>query len=374
MGTVFDYLDWRGDLSFTEAPLNEVDCLLFSLISYVNFYGIVPPDLQKESGVSIRAAANAFASRYPDPKKFSMGILLPKDIIKVLKKAKTTRRFRNVEMQAYTNIIDTQREMQFSAVTFFPGDGSAVVAFRGTDDTLVGWKEDLNMCFLPVVPAQEESVRYLAEVAKNHKGPLICTGHSKGGNLAVYAAVHSEKSVRKRIVHVYNNDGPGFGRSLELDHNYLEMKPAIRNLVPQSSLVGMLLEHGNDYTVVKSRQTGLLQHDGLSWEILGDSFVKEKELSKESKRTDRTVNQWIRDMTPEQREELAQAIYQLFSVEGAKTLTDLVAARKKWLAHSKQLDPKVHEIIQKTLSMLISINTKTLFGGVGKKTKASVGE
>ena len=125
------------------------------------------------------------------------------------------------------------------------------------------------MCFLPVVPAQEEAVRYLASVAENYEGSLVCTGHSKGGNLAVYAAVHSEKSVRKRIAQVYSNDGPGFGRSLEQDQCYLEMKPVIRSLVPQSSLVGMLLEHGNDYTVVKSRQTGLLQHDGLSWEVLG---------------------------------------------------------------------------------------------------------
>lgn len=369
MGTVYDYLDWRGELTFSEAPLNEVDCLLFSVISYVDFYGIVPAELHKEGGVSLKAAANAFLARHPDLKKFSMGILMPKDIIKVFKKVKNTRRFRNVEMQGYTNVIDTKREMQFSAVTFYPGDGSAVVTFRGTDDTLVGWKEDLNMCFLPVVPAQEAAAEYLAQIAHFHEGPLVCTGHSKGGNLAVYAAVHSEKSIRKRITHVYSNDGPGFGRSLEYDHNYLEMKPVIRSLVPQSSLVGMLLEHDSNYTVVKSRQSGLQQHDGLSWEILGSSFVKEKEISKESKRTDRTVNQWIRDMTPEQREELAEAIYQLFSVEGAQTLTDMVAARKRWLAHSKQLDPKVHETIQKTLSMLIGLNAKSIFDGIVKKTK-----
>ena len=364
MGTVYDYLDWRGDLTFREAPLNEVDCLLFSVISYLNFEGIVP-EAHTDGTISIMAAANGFLARYPDPKKQAMGMLIPREIVKVFYKMKNTKRFRNVEMKAFVNVIDLEHEIQFSAVTFLLGNGSAVVTYRGTDDTLVGWKEDMNMCFLPVVPAQEKAVTYLHEAAEAYDGRLVLTGHSKGGNLAVYAAVHAERVVRDRITDVFSNDAPGFGKSILNDPVYLEMRPLIRSIVPQSSIVGMLLEHDENYTVVKSRQkNGFLQHNGLSWEIIGGSFVRLKEISSESKNTDRTVNQWIRDMTPEQREEFAEAVYQLFSVEGVKTLTDLVAVRKKWLAHSKSLDPKVHETIQKMISSLIALNAKNAFGGI----------
>jgi len=364
MGTVYDYLAWRGDLTFREAPLNEVDCLLFSVISYLDFKDIVPGG-HTDGTISVMSAANGFLNRYPEPKKQAMGVLIPREIVKVFSVMKDTKRFRNVEMKGFVNLIDTEHEIQFSAVTFLLGNGSAVVAYRGTDDSLVGWKEDMNMCFLPVVPAQEKAVEYLQAAADAYDGRLVLTGHSKGGNLAVYAAVHSERTIRDRITDVFSNDAPGFGKSILDDHVYLEMRPLIRSIVPQSSIVGMLLEHDENYTVVKSRQkTGFLQHNGLSWEILGGEFVRLKEISNESKNTDRTVNQWIRDMTPEQREEFAEAVYQLFSVEGVKTLTDLVAVRKKWLAHSKSLDPKVHETIQKMISSLIALNAKNAFGGI----------
>jgi len=356
MGTVYDYLTWRGDLTFRAAPFCEVDSLILSMFSYLDMQDIVPaPD--EEGDITVWVASKAFLERNPDIKKAKMGILIPKDIIKMMRAMRSTKRFGTLKMSGFVNIIDPETELQFSAVTFLLNDGTAVVTYRGTDDTLVGWKEDMNMCFLPVVPAQLKAVEYLNTVAEKHNGKLILTGHSKGGNLAVYAAVHADAAIRERITAVYSNDGPGFGKNILDDPDYVEMRPRINNLVPQSSVVGMLLEHDENYTVVKSRQkAGLLQHNGLSWEILGNSFVHLKDVTPDSRKLDRTVNQWIRDMTPEQREEFAEAVYQLFSVDGAQTLTDLVAARKKWFSHTKNLDPKVHETIQKMLSELIGFN------------------
>lgn len=356
MGTVYDYLTWRGDLTFGAAPFCEVDSLILSMFAYLDMQGIVPaPD--EEGEISVWEASNAFIERYPDPKKTKMGVLIPKDIVKMMKALCVTQRFGNLKMSGFVNIIDPQTELQFSAVTFRMADGTAIVTYRGTDDTLIGWKEDMNMCFLPVVPAQLKAAEYLKVVAAKHDGKLIVTGHSKGGNLAVYAAVHSDAAIRNRIKAVYSNDGPGFGSNILEDSDYQEMRSRICNLVPQSSVVGMLLEHDENFTVVKSRQkAGLLQHNGLSWEILGNSFVHLKDVTPDSRKLDRTVNQWIRDMTPEQREEFAEAVYQLFSVDGAQTLTDLVAARKKWFTHTKTLDPRVHETIQKMFSELIGIN------------------
>lgn len=356
MGTVYDYLTWRGDLTFRAAPFCEVDSLILSMFSYLDMKDIVPAP-EEESNITVWAASKAFLERHPDPKKSKMGVLIPKDILKMMRAMRSTKRFGTLKMSGFVNIIDTESELQFSAVTFLLNDGTAVVTYRGTDDTLVGWKEDMNMCFLPVVPAQIKAVEYLSAVAQKHQGKLILTGHSKGGNLAVYAAVHSDAAIRERITAVYSNDGPGFGKNILDDPDYIEMRPRINNLVPQSSIVGMLLEHDENFTVVKSRQkSGLLQHNGLSWEILGNSFIHLEDVTRDSRKLDRTVNQWIRDMTPKQREEFAEAVYQLFSVEGVQTLTDLVAARKKWFSHTKNLDPKVHETIQKMLSELIGIN------------------
>lgn len=356
MGTVYDYLTWRGDLTMRAAPFGEVDSLILSMFAYLDMQDIVPAP-GEEGELSVWAASKAFLERYPDPKKSKMGVLIPKDIVKMMRAMRSTKRFGTLKISGYVNLIDPETELQFSAVTFLMADGTAIVTYRGTDDTLVGWKEDMNMCFLPVVPAQIKAVEYLKNVAKEHKGKLILTGHSKGGNLAVYAAVHSDAAIRERITAVYSNDGPGFGKNILDDPDYREIRPRICNLVPQSSVVGMLLEHDENFTVVKSRQkSGFLQHNGLSWEILGNSFVHLKDVTSDSRKLDRTVNQWIRDMTPEQREEFAEAVYQLFSVDGAQTLTDLVAARKKWFSHTKSLDPKVHETIQKMLSELIGIN------------------
>ena len=376
MGTVYDYLNWRGDLSFRASPFCEVDSLILSMLAYVDMKSIVPEPGRNVEPPSVWLASKKYLELYPDPKLAKMGVLIPKDIVKMMRAMRSTKRFGTLKMCNFVNVIDPETETQFSAVTFLMSDGTAVVTYRGTDDTLVGWKEDMNMCFLPVVPAQRKAVEYLHTVAQEHKGKLILTGHSKGGNLAVYAAVHCLPEVRERITAVYSNDGPGFGENILDDPDYVQIRPLIHNLVPHSSVVGMLLEHDENYTVVKSRQkSGLLQHNGLSWEILGNSFVHLKDVTPESRKLDRTVNQWIRDMTPEQREEFAEAVYQLFSVDGAQTLTDLVAARKKWFSHTRNLDPKVHETIQKMLSELIGINkVSSIRGFFNHKVKNELAE
>ncbi len=360
MGTLFDYINWRGDLNFCEVPLNEVDALIFSLISYLDFQDIVSA-AHNASPIALKTAANAFFARNPDPKKISLGAIIPKDIVKLFRHLKDCKRFCNVRMKAYVNEIDTDLQMQFSAITFLPGDGSMLVAYRGTDDTLVGWKENFNMSFLASVPAQREAVKYLEKAAENFEGPIRLSGHSKGGNLSVYAAAKCSKPVQKRLTAVWSQDGPGFGKGFLNDPNYIEVRPLIQTLVPQSSVIGMLLEHDESYHVVKSRQIGLWQHDGTSWEVKGGSFVHLKRVTTESRRLDRTINEWIRRMNREQREQFVEALYQILTTNHSMTLTDLFSIKSSpLLQKGEHPDPHVYKTVQKTLTILLRLNTKNI--------------
>lgn len=365
MGSLFDYLNWRGDLSFSQSEFNEVDNMIFSLLSYINFDGIVSESHRNEDMVPIRAAINAFFAKHPSDRELTLGLFVPKDIIKLLREVKETKRFRNVYMKGHVNCIDLSREMQFSATTFLLDDDTATIAFRGTDDTIVGWKENFNMSFMDEIPAQKEAVAYLNRAAEHFDGDLRVMGHSKGGNLSVYAAVYCLPSVQARLLGIWSNDGPGFCKKMLDDPVYINIRPLIHTLLPQSSLVGILLEHEEHYTVVKSRQKGALQHDGLSWEVMGTSFVHLQTVTDECKRADRTLNKLIRDMSMEQRMQFTDSLYQLLSLNNnAQTLTDFASMKRQWLSFAKRLDPQVYKTLGRTLTSYINLSTKNFVSDV----------
>ncbi len=359
MGTLYDYLNWRGDLTFSQAPMNEVDSLIFSMLTYLDMKGIVP-DTQNGATVPIKAAANAFFAQNPNEKKISLGLIVPKEIVKLFRAVKSTRRYANVGMRAFVNVIDTKKEMQFSAVTFLPDDGTALVAYRGTDDTLIGWKENFNMSFLPVVPAQLAAAEYLDDVAAHFMGNIRLTGHSKGGNLAVYAATHCKRSVRSRILQVWSNDGPGFGEGTLSDPDYIEMRPVIKSLVPQSSVVGMLLEHEEDYEVIKSAATGLLQHQGHTWEVMGGSFLHLDTVTESSKLIDEKLKAWLGAMSPSEREAFADTVFDTLSATNAKTLTELTGEKVKLVKAWNSLDPSTRSVILKCIAILVKHNAVSI--------------
>ncbi|MBR4869532.1 MAG: DUF2974 domain-containing protein [Oscillospiraceae bacterium] len=315
MANMIDYLDWRGDISLRHSPFNEVDNLILSNLSYGRFGGIVPSPA--ESGLCLLPAAAAAHAANGPYEVLKFDALSPEYLPRMLEKMAKCPRFATAALSDFVACTDLTVEMQFAALTVHLEDGTIFVSFRGTDDSLVGWKEDFNLSFMDTVPSQKEAVRYLEAVAAKYpRRPILVGGHSKGGHLAVYAAVNARKSVRKRIRQVYNNDGPGFNADFYTQEGYIELDKSIITLVPESSVVGMLMEHDNDYQVVRSTDKGLWQHVAFGWEVLGTAFVPEEEADPDAKVYNQTIREWLAAMTHEQRHDFIEAVYALLTAGG----------------------------------------------------------
>ncbi len=328
---VFDYLNWRGDLSFDQVGVCEVDGLIFSILSYVDYSEVVSSEIH---GIRRPPALLTITKRYLSAHSGGdvpeLGLMLSKEIVKLLVKASKTKRFGLLRPICFVNKICDQTEMQFSAIAFSFENGDTFVAFRGTDDTLVGWKENFNMSFIYPVPAQKEAVAFLDYVASKTQGRIYLGGHSKGGNLAVYAGVKASLKTRERIERIYSNDAPGFDAAFIGGKDYKDMKERISTFLPQSSVVGMLLEHEEGYTVIKSRNSGLLQHNGFSWEVMGGKFIYLDSISENSKVLDKKMKSFLAGMTKEERENFVDSLFDALSTNtGAKTLTELSAEKLK---------------------------------------------
>ena len=302
MGDMFDYISWRGDLSFSDVPFGPADALLFSTLVYLRFEGIIPPDTQYP--VPLHVAADAFSALADADER-----VRSRHDLALLRAAADADRFRDVRLCCYCSRLLEQEKTQFAAMACILTDGTAFLAFRGTDNTLIGWQEDFNMSFCDSVPAQREAAAYVKEFADNRQVLLRLGGHSKGGNLAVYAGAKQDDLTRRRILGIYNLDGPGFTDAMLEDPGYLEIVPKIHTYIPESSVIGMLLEHEEDYSVIKSRQIGLLQHEPYSWEVLGADFVRLERLEEKSCFLDSTMTLWLEGVSEEQREFFVETVY-----------------------------------------------------------------
>ena len=318
--TVSDYLRWRGDLTFAQDGFNEVDNLLLCIISYIKLENI--PRLRSFDPQDAMPMGDVCRLLTEEDEQLGLSTL---DYIPLMRQAAETPRFREVSLFAFESLHDEDRQMQFAAVTYLLGEGRAFVAFRGTDNTVVGWKEDFNMSFETEVPAQRDAVAYAQHVAKAIDLPLIVGGHSKGGNLAAWAAVHlDEKLQRKRLIAAYNNDGPGFSRDLVDTPSYQAVADRLFTYIPASSIVGVLLEHAEDYEVVDSTARSIMQHEPLSWCVEGPRFVHLGQRSQLGQLSDGVLREWIGSMSPQEREQFSRAFFDILSRGGrTKTLEDL---------------------------------------------------
>lgn len=315
MTNLFDYLEWRGDLSLAQAPFNCVDALILCVLSYMSFEGAARCGEPVELG---DAARLLLARKEGEP-----GARDENDR-RLLQALERSARFSAMRLLACEERLDPAEEMQFAALTALTGDGAAFVAYRGTDNTLVGWKEDFNMSFAPVVAGQRHAAEYLERAAGLVSGPLRLGGHSKGGNLAVYAGAFCAPATQARIEAVFNNDGPGFAPEVLETEGYRLILPRVQTFVPQTSIVGMLMGHGDDYTVVHSDQVGILQHDPYTWQVLGPDFVRLEQVTAGSRLVDRALKDWLAGLPREERGHFVDAVFGVLQATGAVTVRQLV--------------------------------------------------
>lgn len=373
MANLLDYLDWRGDLTLEQSPFNEVDNLILAELSFVDFKDIVPAPGEGDS-VILREAAERFFARFPEGERIDMGVLVPSAIPEMLRKMADSRRFGDMKLNCFVDHLDVGRGEQFAALAIETGDKTLYLSFRGTDDSLAGWKEDFELACVPEVPAQKKALAYVRDVAKQFpRKKLRLGGHSKGGNLAVYAGVFCPESVQKRIIAVWSNDGPGFHEDLLDLPEHKRVAERIYSIVPKSSVVGMLLEHEEDYTVVDSDQLGFMQHDGFSWQVLGDHFITLRQVTRQAHLSDQELRGWVHGLTVEQRETFVNAMFDVLSASGAVTLTDLrddsFRAVGAMIKAMKDLDKETRDGLRDFLAILFKSNLRMVLEGIQEETE-----
>ncbi|MGP1459188.1 MAG: Mbeg1-like protein [Treponema sp.] len=360
---ILEYIGWRGDLSFEQSAFNDVDAAILCQILYLNFDGFFEDGGFKRF-LTLSDLAKHFRRAEDFAERCKTGVLINKRTVDLLFAAGESRRFAGVKLCGYVSVLDLRREEQFSAVTCVLKKGVNFIAYRGTDDNIIGWKEDFYLAVQDVVPAQQDAAAYLNKAASSLRGAIFVGGHSKGGNLAVYAAANAVRRIQKRITAVYNFDGPGFPKEKLRSSGFPAVIPKVLTFQPQLSIVGMLFERAGECRIVESGEAGILQHDMFSWRLLGASLVTHSAFEKASEFFRDTVNSWIEELDVEKRKIFIDTIFDILAATNARTNTDLEKnipeTSVKIISAIGKLEPDIRTAVRDTLLELFAVIYKKL--------------
>ncbi|RSJ97052.1 DUF2974 domain-containing protein [Streptococcus cristatus] len=353
MGIIFDYLDQVAYDSIYDTPFNELDMLMLTEITYLPFDQIVSDQMSPDCTCRLFEAAEKV------PQDLSM--LVTKNRLKLLEKAASSTRFKNIKLMGYVNDIDPDVQKQFAAMIFKIKPDSYVLTFRGTDDSIIGWKEDFHMTYMDQVPAQKTAVNYLRKAMNALPGQFILTGHSKGGNLASYAASQIEPEYQERIQSIYSYDAPGLNHSVITSQGYQTISDKIKRYIPQGSIVGMMLETPKQAQIVKSTAIGgLAQHDTFTWQISGQTFVLLDNLNPDSLQVDKTLKNWVDSVSDEELKDFFDLFFGLILDAGISSINDLTKLEnfKKILAvfeNTNALTDQEQEMLTRLAKLLVDM-------------------
>ena len=317
MSNLLDYLKWRGDISFSQDPFNSIDGMILSCLSYVKLEKVLP----KKGKMTIAQASEKFFKIHSEAElaKDKSFIKFAPSMLKALSEAD---RFKDAYLSNYVNEIDISKQIQFSAVTVDTPDGMTFISFRGTDDSIIGWKEDFNLSF-ETVPAETEAAKYLQNAMNGRLNRVRIGGHSKGGHLAIYAAAAVPIDIAMKIEKIYSFDGPGFNTEAMKSNKFKKIQPRIEKYIPESSIIGRLLEDSTKPTVVKSSEVGIMQHDPLTWQLEGKNFVTCASTDKISNLFDETMTGWLDNMSFAERKVFVDELFSVFEASGCEYLSQM---------------------------------------------------
>lgn len=341
-----------------DMPLGPVDALILAQFSYFNFDHIVPGVAEQKPAVTMKELqqqadwGNLFSVDWFKEELHELFELLLK-----------SRRYKSLRMNHFMNCVEVEKETQFSAITFTLGDGNVFIAFRGTDNELIGWKEDFNMAYLTPVPSQTMAVEYANQIAaiykRKRKAKFYFGGHSKGGNLAVYAAMNCDKKLKDKIAVIYNMDGPGFRPEFFEGMDYESIQDRLRKFVPQSSVVGMFMQLDEHYEVIAGTVPGMMQHLPLTWRVDGTDFARVSGVNPKKKEVDDHFNDWILSMNKEDTEAFLECMYGLITSTNATSLKTLA---DNWLKNAftmiggyRKLDGTAKEIFWEMAGLFMKL-------------------
>ena len=351
---LLDYLQWRNDVPLSVSPFNEVDNVIFSYLSYIEFGNLLE---NGEVFFDLKEQYEHFCEKHSMEEIKTAGQFTERAPL-LLKEMMEGERFLDTKVGYYAVDFDKDQVKQFAALVFLLPDGTNYVSFRGTDKTITGWKEDFLMSCRTETAGAKEAVEYFNKIAPVLEGELILGGHSKGGNFAMYAAAFCKAEHKERILKVYNNDGPGFRDEVIQSDEFQEMLPKILTIAPQSSIIGQLLSNPAKQHVIHSTAKGILQHDAMTWESEKDSLVS-AELDELSEYTKTTLGSWLESMDDESRESLCTTAFSLIESTKSETFIEFSGNLMKnmetiWKEMGKLPEDKKKEIMNALRNLIES--------------------
>ena len=358
MGNLITYVQQYEAQTFQEKPLTDIDILVLTEIAYLPFDEIVPSSFEVKSGISLNQLGEKFET-IKEKEHENNPFMITSERIELLEVVSKSQRYKEIKVFGFMNDIDDERTKQFAAVCYQWEEENRWIIFRGTDETLIGWKEDFMMTYSDLIPAQTDAIEYLKKQAETFSGTLNVSGHSKGGNLSLYASAMQEETVQNRIEQIYCWDSPGVHRSILVTEGYQRVVSKAKRYIPQDSIVGMMLESQVPYHIIESQGSGISQHSALMWNIEEDHFVELTELTKNSQLTDQTFKQWTEVVSDEDLKLFFDTFFELIFEMGVETVNDVFynfrMYMQKFFEKAYQMDPEKREVLLRVGHLLFQI-------------------
>ena len=338
MGNLHEYLDYCQNLSFSDLPFNELDGLIFSMLPMIDC-SISFPKRGK------RDFFHCIARHVRVHELNNLGLIIPSDITKMLYRASKTKRFSHIQIHSFSSIIDYTSETQATSLIAEINENLSVVVFSGTDDTIVGWKEDFKMMYSSEVPCLKHSLDYLNKVGKELKDFYI-VGHSKGGMEAMYAFGYCDEDIQKKIIKVYSYDGPGLGKKICENIPYERLEKIV-HIIPQGGIIGRLFNSPVEPKIIYSTFRGLQQHNPMSWEFARGKIALQEvhEFNVQSNLMKQKIDDIIHSLSEEKTKEFVHYLFEVMSAGGSLTLTDISKRPHRALQHFLKLPVENRKLI-----------------------------